>query len=222
MYRLSLTGGNKVQLETMNGSTITVLGSLSQTISTSTFYTLKLTVAGSTISGTVNGTSVGSATDTTISAGRIGLLTENAAGRFDDVVVDSSGGGGTTSSPTTSPTTSPTSVPPADNSLVGWATQGGGTTGGAGGSTVTVTTLADLSTQAKATTTETIRVSGNFTCSDDVRVAANKTVVGVGSGSGTVLTSGSVAAIPYSYTVDTAGSVKSIVTAGAGTGKITG
>ena len=52
--------------------------------------------------------------------------------------------------------------------------------------------------------------------------AANKTVVGVGSGSGTVLTSDSVAAIPYSYTVDTASSVKSIVTAGAGTGKITG
>jgi pectate lyase len=40
--------------------------------------------------------------------------------------------------------------------------------------------------------------------------------------SGTVLTSGTVASIPYAYTVDTAGSVKSIVTAGAGTGKITG
>ena len=32
--------------------------------------------------------------------------------------------------------------------------------------------------------------------------------------------SGSVAAIPYSYTVDANSSVKSIVTAGAGTGKI--
>ena len=40
--------------------------------------------------------------------------------------------------------------------------------------------------------------------------------------SGTVLTSGSVAAIPYSYPIDTAGAVKSIVTSGAGTGKITG
>ena len=112
MYRLSLTGGNKVQLETMNGSTIKVLGSLSQTISTSTFYTLKLTVNGSTISGTVNGASVGSATDTTIPAGRIGLLTEHAAGRFDDVIVDNGGTGPTTSPTTTTPTTGPTTTPP--------------------------------------------------------------------------------------------------------------
>jgi pectate lyase len=39
--------------------------------------------------------------------------------------------------------------------------------------------------------------------------------------SGPVLTNGSVAGIPYSYTADAAGSVKSIVTSGAGTGKIT-
>jgi pectate lyase len=39
--------------------------------------------------------------------------------------------------------------------------------------------------------------------------------------SGPVLTSGSVAGIPYAYTVDTASSVKSVVTSGAGTGKIT-
>jgi hypothetical protein len=63
MYRLSLTGANRVQLETMNGSAVTVLGSLSQTISTSTYYTLKLSFSGSTISGSVNGTSVGSVSD---------------------------------------------------------------------------------------------------------------------------------------------------------------
>ncbi|GGN75346.1 hypothetical protein GCM10010112_46490 [Actinoplanes lobatus] len=116
MYRLSLTGANKVQLETMNGSSVTVLGSLSQTISASTFYTLKLTVSGTTISGSVNGTSVGSATDSTITAGRIGLLTEYAAGRFDDVLVDD-GVSTPTSSPTSSPSTSPsTSVSPSASS----------------------------------------------------------------------------------------------------------
>ena len=103
MYRLSLTGGNRVQLETMNGSAVTVLGGLGQTISASTFYTLKLTVSGTTISGSVNGTSVGSATDGTIAAGRIGLLTEYAAGRFDDIVVSD----GVTTPPTsTSPSAS--------------------------------------------------------------------------------------------------------------------
>ncbi|MEV6846480.1 pectate lyase [Actinoplanes sp. NPDC051411] len=190
MYRLSLVGGGKVQLEAMSGSTITVLGSLSRSLSTSTWYTLKLTVAGHTISGTIDGTSVGSATDSSISAGRIGLLTESAAARFDDVVVDSStGGGGTTTPPTTPPTTQPTSPPPtggggSSTGLVGWATQGGGTTGGAGGGSVTVTSYADLVAQAKSATTETIRVSGLFSCSDDVRVAANKTIIGVGASSG--------------------------------------
>ena len=40
----------------------------------------------------------------------------------------------------------------------------------------------------------------------------------VGSGSGQ--TGGSVAPIPYSYTLDPSANVKSIVTAGAGAGKI--
>jgi len=42
----------------------------------------------------------------------------------------------------------------------------------------------------------------------------------VNSGAPTARNSGSVAAIPYPYTVDANSSVKSIVTAGAGTGRI--
>ncbi|MBO3736792.1 family 16 glycoside hydrolase [Actinoplanes flavus] len=123
MYRLSLTGANRVQLETMNGSSVTVLGSLSQTISASTFYTLKLTVDGTTISGSVNGASVGSATDSTITAGRIGLLTEYAAGRFDDVLVDdgvstpTSSPTSSSSSPSVSPSASSSSPPPSSSAL---------------------------------------------------------------------------------------------------------
>ena len=48
-------------------------------------------------------------------------------------------------------------------------------------------------------------------------VARNNTFVGSGSGQ----TGGSVASIPYSYTLDPSGNVKSIVMAGAGTGRIT-
>ncbi|GAB3936548.1 hypothetical protein GCM10027614_13230 [Micromonospora vulcania] len=40
--------------------------------------------------------------------------------------------------------------------------------------------------------------------------------------SGTPQTAGSVATIPYSYSLDAASTVKSTVTAGAGTGRITG
>ncbi|WP_229074238.1 cellulose-binding protein [Actinoplanes sp. DH11] len=113
MYRLGLTGAGQVRLETMNGSAVTVLGSLSQTVSASTFYTLRLTVSGSTVSGSVNGTAVGSASDSTIAAGRIGLLTERAAGRFDDIVVDDAAVTPPSSSPTSSPSTSPSpSTPP--------------------------------------------------------------------------------------------------------------
>ena len=66
----------------------------------------------------------------------------------------------------------------------GWSTQSGGTGGGSAGTTVTVTSLSALTTAAKASTSQTVRVSGNFTCSADVTVASNKTIVGVGSGSG--------------------------------------
>ncbi|MEU4561574.1 cellulose-binding protein [Actinoplanes sp. NPDC023936] len=107
MYRLALTGSNQVRLETMNGSAVSVLGSLAQSISTSTYYTLRLSVSGSTISGTVNGTSVGSVSDSTIAAGRIGLLTEHAAGRFDDIVVDDAAVTPPSSSPTSSASASP-------------------------------------------------------------------------------------------------------------------
>jgi pectate lyase len=47
-------------------------------------------------------------------------------------------------------------------------------------------------------------------------VARNNTLVGSGSGQ----TGGSVASIPYSYSMDASGNVKSIVTAGAGAGRI--
>ncbi|MFI5897662.1 polysaccharide lyase family 1 protein [Actinoplanes sp. NPDC051513] len=66
----------------------------------------------------------------------------------------------------------------------GWSTQGGGTSGGSASTTVTVTSLSALTTAAKASTSQTIRVSGNFSCSADVTVASNKTIVGVGSSSG--------------------------------------
>jgi pectate lyase len=66
----------------------------------------------------------------------------------------------------------------------GWSTQGGGTTGGSTSTTVTVTSLSALTTAAKASTSQTVYVNGNFTCSADVTVASNKSIIGVGSGSG--------------------------------------
>jgi len=68
--------------------------------------------------------------------------------------------------------------------LEGWATQGGGTTGGSGGSTVSVSSLSALTSAAGSSTRQTIQVSGRFTCSTEITVASNKTIIGVGSSSG--------------------------------------
>lgn len=61
---------------------------------------------------------------------------------------------------------------------VGYCTQNGGTTGGAKGSTVTVTTVAALIEAAKRTEPLTIIVSGKLTGSDKVRPASDKTIIG--------------------------------------------
>jgi pectate lyase len=60
----------------------------------------------------------------------------------------------------------------------------GPVTGGAGGPTVTVTSLSQLQTEAARSGAETIQVNGLFSGSGEVTVTSNKTVVGVGSGSG--------------------------------------
>ncbi|WP_433300366.1 pectate lyase family protein [Actinoplanes sp. CA-030573] len=66
----------------------------------------------------------------------------------------------------------------------GWSTQAGGTSGGSSATTVTVTSLSALTSAAGSGTSQTVKVSGNFSCSSDVTVASNKTIIGVGSSSG--------------------------------------
>ena len=195
MYRLALINANRVELQAMNGGSIAVIGSASLTVSTGTWYTLRIEASGSTLRGFVNGTQVASGTNTMNSTGQIALFTEYASAHFDDVTVETLGSTPASPTPTTtsaspsptrSPTPPPTSPPPSTGGLVGWATQNGGTTGGGSGPTVTVSTLADLTTQAASTTAETIRVNGLFTCSADVKLASNKTILGAGSNSGLI------------------------------------
>ncbi|MCC8246874.1 RICIN domain-containing protein [Saccharothrix luteola] len=70
------------------------------------------------------------------------------------------------------------------NTADGFAGTGGGTTGGAAGPTVTVTTYADLVRYATASTPYVIRVDGALTATPygaELKVASNKTIVGVGT-----------------------------------------
>jgi pectate lyase len=85
----------------------------------------------------------------------------------------------------------PVSVPGAAPAVAAPATADGfasvtglglsGTTGGAAGPTVTVTTSADLARYAGANTPYTIMVSGRISASGMITVVANKSILGVGS-----------------------------------------
>nr|MDT0662578.1 cellulose binding domain-containing protein [Micromonospora sp. DSM 115978] len=90
----------------------------------------------------------------------------------------------TTPAPTTPPpTTPPPAGVPYSNSPDGFA-GAAGTTGGAGGQTVTVTNQAQLNQYVTASAPYVIRVANAITISPkgtELRVASNKTIVGVGT-----------------------------------------
>jgi pectate lyase len=70
------------------------------------------------------------------------------------------------------------------NNADGFASTGGGTTGGKGGTTVTVKTYANLLKYATASAAYIIKVSGTITYPSkgyEIPVASNKTIVGVGT-----------------------------------------
>ncbi|MET7666715.1 pectate lyase [Micromonospora luteifusca] len=125
MYRLALLGSGRAELQAVNGSNITAIGSASLSIGTGTWYTLRIEASGSTIRGFVNGTQIASGSNSLAGAGRIGLVTAYASGGFDDVTVDSSGGGTPTTPPatTTPPSTPPPTTPgPTTPPPAGWPT----------------------------------------------------------------------------------------------------
>lgn len=77
-----------------------------------------------------------------------------------------------------------TSLAAPDFSLVGFATQNGGTTGGKGGTTVTVSNYADLKKHSESASPMIILVQGtlsNGAAGGQVRVKSNKSILGVGN-----------------------------------------
>jgi pectate lyase len=77
-----------------------------------------------------------------------------------------------------------TTASAAESSPIGWASQNGGTTGGTGGSTVTVTSASALDSALQSSSRQIIRVSGVISLSGMHKVSSNKSILGVGSGSG--------------------------------------
>ncbi|WFE26368.1 right-handed parallel beta-helix repeat-containing protein [Solwaraspora sp. WMMD791] len=161
MYRLALINNNRAELQAVNGSSITVIGSASLTVSTGTWYTLRIDASGSTIRGFVDGTQIGAGTDTAYSSGRIALVTSYAGASFDDVSVDTVGSGPTPTTPAPNPTTPapdpttpaphpttppPTSPPPSGSTL--YVAPGGSDT--ASGTISNPTTLTSAITRIPA------------------------------------------------------------------------
>ncbi|MFD1992191.1 polysaccharide lyase family 1 protein [Paenibacillus nicotianae] len=77
----------------------------------------------------------------------------------------------------------PASAAP-DFAIKGYATVSGSTTGGTGGTTVTVSDLASLKNYGTASGKYIIKVNGVINLSGQVDITSNKTVVGVGKNSG--------------------------------------
>src|SRR5882724_3697065 len=71
-----------------------------------------------------------------------------------------------------------------ESSPVGFASLNGGTTGGAGGSTVTVTSASALDSALQSGSRQIIRVQGMISLTGMHKVASNKSILGVGSNSG--------------------------------------
>jgi pectate lyase len=186
-YYLALRSSNRIELGKVIGGTSTALSAASTAVTVGTWYTLALQVTGGTLHGFLNGTEIVSGTDASLGAGRIGLTTLNTNAEFDDVQVTTEPPVTQSPSPTPSRSTPPPPPPPSD-SPVGFAavnTLGqNGTTGGAGGPVVTVSTAAEFIDFATRTGPFVIRVNGVITLTAMQNVASDKTIIGVGSGSG--------------------------------------
>ena len=182
-YYLALRSSNRVELKRLVGGSATTLASTSFAVAVGTRYRVSLQARGPALTGSVNGTPLVSASDGQFAAGQIGLATFNASAEFDNVLVENP----LIVDPTTRPptTTSSPPPPPPAGGPIGFASVNAlgqnGTTGGAGGPTVTVTTADQLADFAGRAGPFIIMVSGTISFDDMITVVANKTILGVGS-----------------------------------------
>jgi len=197
-YYVALRGNNTVELKKLVNGSSTTLDTASLTVSTNTWYTVRLDVSGTSLRGYVNGNLLTEATDSQFSTGRIGVATFYGAANFDDVVVSTIGSTPTTpptsTPPTSNPPTSnpPTTGPPTNpgpNQADGWASVDAwgqsGTTGGTGGPTVTVDTASEFLAEVATAGPRVIQVQGMINLPGPMHdVTSDKTIIGIGSNSG--------------------------------------
>ncbi|MFI7542770.1 family 16 glycoside hydrolase [Actinoplanes sp. NPDC049599] len=181
-YYLALRSNNTVELKRLEGGSSTTLDTASLTVTVGTWYTLRLEVVGTTLRGSVNGQLLTEAVDSRWSAGRIGVATFSTAATFDDVQVSTGGGG----EPSGTPSVPPSQPPPAPNAADGWASVNAwgqnGTSGGAAGPTVTVSTASAFLAAIAQAGPLVIQVQGTLALPGPMHdVTSDKTIVGLGS-----------------------------------------
>src|SRR5262245_4199041 len=93
-YFLALQNGNRLLLGKRAGSSPITIATKSFTFTTGTFYTLRIDVQGSSLSGYVNGTLQLTGTDSEFTSGIIGGATYFSSASFDDFLVTTLPGGG--------------------------------------------------------------------------------------------------------------------------------
>ncbi|MFE0588866.1 family 16 glycoside hydrolase [Micromonospora echinospora] len=191
-YALVATASGGVQLVKRAGGDPVVLGSATAAVTVGSWATLRLEAVGSSLRGYVNGALLVQATDAAFAAGRAGLATSYASATFDDVEVATATGAPPTGGPTGGPTpTLPPTEPPIDPGAppIGFASVNAlgqnGTTGGAGGPTVTVDTAGELLTAIATPGPLTVKVSGMIALPGPMHdVTSDKTIIGIGADSG--------------------------------------
>ncbi len=203
-YYLTLRSSNKIELKKLVSGSSTTLASKTFTVTPGTWYTVRLEAVGTSLAAYVNGTLQLTATDSQFSSGNIGGATFYASAEFDDFVVTSLSAPPPTPTPTptatptpppptptptVTPTATPTPVPNPGDTPVGFASVNAlgqnGTTGGAGGPTVTVRTATELLDYIFRAGPYIIQVDGMITVPSAMhKVASDKTIIGLGANSG--------------------------------------
>lgn len=109
-YFASLSNSNKLQLGKKSGGGTTYLATKTYTVTAGNWYTVKLALNGSQIDCYINDVLELSASDTTFTAGKIGLYAFYSSAEFDNILIDDSTPA-STPTPTPTTTTGPTPTP---------------------------------------------------------------------------------------------------------------
>ncbi len=106
-YAAALTNANTAVIQKKVSGSLSTLASKAYTVTTGTWYTLKLVLTGTKLDFYVNDVLQASVTDSSLSSGKVGFTMTNASAEFDDIIVSDNG---STPTPTVTATATATTA----------------------------------------------------------------------------------------------------------------